>query len=752
MLKLFKRNPAHGQKQQQEDGFGQERSFVGGALDGNYTHDSAHPYRDAGHGSADAAQDGRRTFEAQYRSHSPNGQQSYEQQQQQPYGRETLSTKQLQQQQYARKHGSAADAYQQYEALPASAESARPFSPEQQNYGAGGGGLHARSGSYDAREPRAEAGVAPASTAPGAYESYSEQHDSVPTSAKLKPGKESKGSNVEKPKKGLFFQHVDTDGKITEKIAWLCGSPNSNVDWSYVLALADAISSSEAAAKEAARAVRKELKYGEPEAQRRATRVLAILMINASDRFRMQIATKRFLEVVDQTATSSKTDPSVSAKIFDVLAVLAFLYQDDADLGIITKCWNKIKPKDRPLNGEPLDPDSEDFNPPLQSYPQPRSTRGHHQHTPSNGHARQEQREAIGQALPRSELKERQPSSQSTLPKSKKKPRDYSHRIVSPDEDMRKLHEECQIGRANARVLIDTLASSGLQSPLIPEFAHKVELSQMFLVSQIDWASAQANRSRDFLNEQAAIAAAEGQPPPPMEETKEEALLANILSANERLMEAQQMIDDARRHQMEEEEEDAVRQRSRVETRLDRSMGALDINTRGSSSDRNGSNHPFGPSSSGSSGPGPGMGNLSQTSTNGAPILPNPFDTAAPQPPQHARGPLPKTPAFTPASAPAPPPPPTHAPSHAPPLAFASGPGGPEAPPRQGASTPTRLPKDDDEIQTPVVPSEKALGKRRAFSDRGDAFDPDVQAQALAAKSVHHPVRLNEVLEQDDTI
>lgn len=51
--------------------------------------------------------------------------------------------------------------------------------------------------------------------------------------------------------------------------------------------------------------------------------------------------------------------------------------------------------------------------------------------------------------------------------------------------------------------------------------------------------------------------------------------------------------------------------------------------------------------------------------------------------------------------------------------------------------------KDDDGdsiILTPTQPSEKALGKRRAISDRGDAFDPRIQALALGDQLQQPPV------------
>ncbi|KAE8270120.1 hypothetical protein A4X09_0g2238 [Tilletia walkeri] len=562
----------------------------------------------------------------------------------------------------------------------------------------------------------------------GAYESYSEQHDSAPSKADRHGGKQGRtGSGgvakLEKSKKN-FMTH-STEGKITDKI--------------------DSISSSEADAKEAARAIRKEFKYAEPEAQRRAIRIWAILMINASDRFRMQIANKRFLEVVEHVATSSKTDPTVSEKMLNVLAVLAYLYQSDADLGIITKCWNKIKPKDRPLNGEPVDPDSEDFNPPILN-PPIRKVRSSGVLPPRaltpNGGQYDENPYENGFEQPKPVAPRANSDKNKAEAPVRKNPRDYSHRIISPDEDMRKLHEECHVGRTNAIVLIDALTTSGLSSPLLDEFAHKVQLSQMFLVGQIDWATAQATRSREYMDEQAAIAATQGLEPPQLEETREEILLADILAANERLMEAQQMLDDARRHQAEEAEEAAVRERSRVETRMGRDATGAPVQAGG------GDGVSFGTSSSSGTGqapPVPGQTNGAMGSGNG--LLVN-VPLA-----QHARGPLPRTPPLPPSPQPVPNVS-TQAQNHVQQSQPQSQPQlqpQPQSPPLQ-QTMPPRTYAEDEDIQTPVVPSEKALGKRRAFSDRGEAFDPEIQARVLAEQApVHIPVKLHEVLEQDDT-
>ncbi|KAJ1019940.1 hypothetical protein NDA16_004221 [Ustilago loliicola] len=134
---------------------------------------------------------------------------------------------------------------------------------------------------------------------------------------------------------------------VSSKVGWIASSANTEEDWMQILSLIDVIAQSDAASKEAARALRKEFKYGSVDTQRRAVRVWALLTLNGSDRFRQQVASKKFLEAVEDTIASSKTPLSVKETMLRVLGVLAFEFRDDADLAGVTKCWNKVKPNDR---------------------------------------------------------------------------------------------------------------------------------------------------------------------------------------------------------------------------------------------------------------------------------------------------------------------------------------------------------------------------------------------------------------------
>ena len=80
-----------------------------------------------------------------------------------------------------------------------------------------------------------------------------------------------------------------------------------------------------------------------------------MLTLNASDRFRAQVASKKFLDAVEDTISSSKTPLSVKETMLRVLGVLAFEFKSDPELVSVTKCWNKVKPSDRRKDGEELE-------------------------------------------------------------------------------------------------------------------------------------------------------------------------------------------------------------------------------------------------------------------------------------------------------------------------------------------------------------------------------------------------------------
>ena len=169
-------------------------------------------------------------------------------------------------------------------------------------------------------------------------------------------------------------------GGVASEINWLCAQPGPQYDWDRVPVLADAVSRSDAAAKAAAYTLRKEFKHGSPQSQRRAARLWGLLTIRAGDRFRSHVVARRFLETVEATVVSTKTPLSVKESMLTVLGVLAYEFPHDSSFA---KCWNKVRPSDRPQKGESIHSRMDEFaltpHPPQmprqpQPHPQPQPT------------------------------------------------------------------------------------------------------------------------------------------------------------------------------------------------------------------------------------------------------------------------------------------------------------------------------------------------------------------------------------------
>lgn len=602
------------------------------------------------------------------------------------------------------------------------------------------------------------------------------------------------------------LQDKEAEELAASRVGWLSANAVQDQDWMEILPLIDMVSQSDAASKEAARALRKEFKYGSVDAQRRAVRTWALLTLNATDRFRQHVASKRFLDAVEDTVSSSKTPLSVKETMLRVLGVLAFEFRDEPELASITKCWNRVKPSDRPKDGEALENDLVEFRLPQQraspppgqrlapyaghsTHPQaynahlavtdgwhappqpiaalqplqppqlPRQRAGQdvgaHQATAyearpwaaaaapappaAREHRRNEANDVVSnlEALAAESMERRSASLQGSDASCR-----TPNEVVTQEEDMRRLHEECHMARSNASVLMDTLVHEGLHAEtaeLVDEFYTKVARSQELLASQIGWASAQADRSRTR--------------GPLPGETRQEALLADILEAHGRASEAVGMVDDARRQLDEEEQERQVTERSKVEVSIDRAAMAQDTHTGdlyelGAGRGRGLLGADLGAQASGSRSPSPNAGvagvrsnaglatspgvgaavrvsrplpvprsepssdsnSIRSGMQHGAPAPSHSRDTSVSShhtPPSTLRSQLPIPP---------PAPPALSISTHEPPL-----------PPRPGG----RKEQDDEELQTPVVPSAKALGKRRAVSVRYPSPPPQQVQTAL---------------------
>lgn len=102
----------------------------------------------------------------------------------------------------------------------------------------------------------------------------------------------------------------------------------------------------------------------------------------------------------------------------------------------------------------------------------------------------------------------------------------------------------------------------------VQEFRQKCIKSQEIIAAQIDWATAQADRARV---EQISLIG----PGEIVSTTAEEQLLDALCDANGDLNDVFKTYDDLEKMAIHEKEEAEVRERSRVELRLDRSVSHL---------------------------------------------------------------------------------------------------------------------------------------------------------------------------------
>ncbi|KAJ7279148.1 hypothetical protein C8J57DRAFT_154703 [Mycena rebaudengoi] len=398
------------------------------------------------------------------------------------------------------------------------------------------------------------------------------------------------------------------DNELTRKIGFLTATASE--DWTLVLDVCEHASSSDSNAKEAVRALRREFKYGEPAAQLAAARLWAIMLRNSSDTFISQSTSRKFLDTLEDLLTSARTSPVVRERVMDVLAAAAYASGTKKDTGF-RGLWRRVKPRDKPEEGMPFDTDDAMFNPPLgpaapaRPYEYhtdglitnnstnnlatpPPPTLQYHTATPTS--ATTPDIGVVGSGGGGKEKPRKRKTSENTghrehrdrehRDRDRDRPRGTPRGIIPPDEDMRRLFQECKIGSGNAALLSQALAMAtpeDLVSVVIKEFYTKCRQSQELIFAQIPWASAGAERSRvakdleekekelQRMGKNGGMPNGNTTPPAELLSTREEDLLADLLAANAELIEALQLYDDLERVAIERETEE----RSRDEVRMD---------------------------------------------------------------------------------------------------------------------------------------------------------------------------------------
>ncbi|KAF8318012.1 hypothetical protein DL93DRAFT_2165419 [Clavulina sp. PMI_390] len=166
---------------------------------------------------------------------------------------------------------------------------------------------------------------------------------------------------------------------------------SASEDWSIVFDLCDYVARSESAAKDAARGIRRALKYGQATQQLMAARLWAVMLRNmtvsaspqsSSDPgrdvkekereplFMRETSSKKFMETVEEVATTTKVEPVVRERLREILGGAVFEYTRTPQGGVDRKhpyviLWRKIKARSAPDEGVPLNPNDPMWNLPL---------------------------------------------------------------------------------------------------------------------------------------------------------------------------------------------------------------------------------------------------------------------------------------------------------------------------------------------------------------------------------------------------
>ncbi|KAF5352923.1 hypothetical protein D9758_007866 [Tetrapyrgos nigripes] len=346
------------------------------------------------------------------------------------------------------------------------------------------------------------------------------------------------------------WQMVDKDSTaLTRMIGFLTAT--SSEDWALVLEVCETASAGETSAKEAVRALRREFKYGEPQAQLSAARLWAIMLRNSSDTFIAQSTSRKFLDTLEDLIRNPATNPVVKERVLDVIAAAAYASASKKDTTGFRGLWRRVKSLDKPDEGIPFDTDDAMFNPPIAghrgSYYEGQFSLGSAGQFPpgsivpgttpnlSTGTLpitqidtlppKETQKDNKEKDREKSERKhrhrdhsERERSHKDRENRERERDKDghkdKSHRkkekkstkdkIIPLEEDIRRLFQECKIGMGNAGLLSQAVGHTkpeeldleGDGKDVISEFQIKCMSSQELIAAQIPWASASADKSR----------------------------------------------------------------------------------------------------------------------------------------------------------------------------------------------------------------------------------------------------------------
>ncbi|KIL71716.1 hypothetical protein M378DRAFT_6415 [Amanita muscaria Koide BX008] len=141
---------------------------------------------------------------------------------------------------------------------------------------------------------------------------------------------------------------------VTEWVEILTSNKIEDEAYEGVPELVDAIDLQASGPAEAARALRKKLKHGQPQQQYRALVLIKALVENAGPKFHAAFSEGQLVDAFKQVSSDSTTDKRVKKKLQSVLASWRDQYRSEPSMTLFANLHKQCKGGTRPLNG-PVD-------------------------------------------------------------------------------------------------------------------------------------------------------------------------------------------------------------------------------------------------------------------------------------------------------------------------------------------------------------------------------------------------------------
>lgn len=130
-------------------------------------------------------------------------------------------------------------------------------------------------------------------------------------------------------------------------------------NWDEVGRLCEAVNAREDGAKEAAKALRKKLRWGKPQQQMNAITLIQSMVDGCGSKFKAQMATLKFAEDIEVVVVADTTDANVKIRLMERLDDWAAVFSTDPGLIIIPQLYHMLVKRNTPRsNGARQSPPS----------------------------------------------------------------------------------------------------------------------------------------------------------------------------------------------------------------------------------------------------------------------------------------------------------------------------------------------------------------------------------------------------------